>query len=223
MKTDYVKKGLAVGIILLFIGAGVYPAIAVKLNTSLTNTIDKVENKDISINDISNFNFDRLNLLMFFSMKPKLFTPILKSYSKISNDLCKLSSKDCLKIVNKMVKEKLTMTLKALEIIKSKSLIDSSKTKIDYEDIYLKISEISSKYDESSFTSETQERLICKYLGIIGNILEDVLSNIADIRDNTKSIFVFMVCMSIIVPLVIIAIYNMMLMMKLDCIPHPSP
>ena len=44
MKTDYVKKGLAIGIIVLFIGAGVYPAIAVKLNTSINTVQDEKSN-----------------------------------------------------------------------------------------------------------------------------------------------------------------------------------
>jgi hypothetical protein len=38
MVDKFVRKGLVIGIIFLFIGAGVYPAIAVKLNTS-TNTV----------------------------------------------------------------------------------------------------------------------------------------------------------------------------------------
>jgi hypothetical protein len=46
MKTDYVKKGLVVGIIFLFIGAGVYPAIAVKLNTSINTVQDEKSNVD---------------------------------------------------------------------------------------------------------------------------------------------------------------------------------
>jgi len=41
---------LVIGIVVLFIGVGIYPAIAVKINT-LTNINDSVENKDKSIND----------------------------------------------------------------------------------------------------------------------------------------------------------------------------
>ena len=44
MKTDYVKKGLVIGIIFLFIGAGVYPAIAVNLNTSINTVQDEKSN-----------------------------------------------------------------------------------------------------------------------------------------------------------------------------------
>ena len=41
-----VRKGLVVGIIFLFIGAGVYPAIAVKLNTSINTVQDEKSNVD---------------------------------------------------------------------------------------------------------------------------------------------------------------------------------
>jgi hypothetical protein len=188
MKKDYAKKGLVIGIIFLFIGVGVYPAIAVKLNTSSTNTIDKVENKDISINDISNFNLDRLNLLMFFSMKPKFFTSMIKSYSKISDNLCKLSSKDCLKIVDKMVKEKLSMTLETLKIIESKGLMDSSKTKSDYEDLYLKISEISDEYNEFSSDLETQDGppIICLFLYTAAATLSSIIISLWDFYSSTS-------------------------------------
>lgn len=39
-----VRKGLTIGIIILFIGAGVYPAIAVKLNTSINAAQDEKSN-----------------------------------------------------------------------------------------------------------------------------------------------------------------------------------
>jgi hypothetical protein len=43
------SKGLVVGIILLFIGAGVYPAIAVKLNTSINAVQDEKSNVNAKI------------------------------------------------------------------------------------------------------------------------------------------------------------------------------
>ena len=39
-----VRKGLVVGIVVLFIGAGVYPAIAVKLNTTINTVQDEKSN-----------------------------------------------------------------------------------------------------------------------------------------------------------------------------------
>ena len=39
-----VRKGLVLGIIFLFIGAGVYPAIAVKLNTTINTVQDEKSN-----------------------------------------------------------------------------------------------------------------------------------------------------------------------------------
>ena len=224
MKKDYVKKGLAIGIILLFIGAGVYPAIAVKLNTSSTNTIDKVENKDISISDISNFNLDRLNLLMFFSMKPKLFTSMIKSYSKTSDYLCKLSSKDCLEIVDKMVKEKLSMTLNALKIIKSKGLIDSSKINIDFENLCLKISEILSRYNESTSAVETQSGspIICSILGDTWYIIESTIYSIELIIRFTDSDFVRNLCTFIEINLYILLVAVTFLEGLFNCFYYPS-
>ena len=44
-----VRKSLVVGIIFLFIGVGVYPAIAVKLNTSINTVQDEKSNVDAKI------------------------------------------------------------------------------------------------------------------------------------------------------------------------------
>jgi hypothetical protein len=81
------------------------------------------------------------------------------------------------------VKEKLAMTLNALKIIKSKSLIDSSKTKSDYEDIYLKISEISDEYNELSSTFEKQDLNdnICFILEMVSVALGMISSYFAEI------------------------------------------
>jgi hypothetical protein len=224
MKKDYAKKGLVIGIIFLFIGVGVYPAIAVKLNTSSTNTIDKVENKNISINDISNFNLNKLNLLMFLSMKPKLFTSMIKSYSKTSDNLCKLSSKDCLKIVDKMVKEKLTMTLNALKIIKSKNLIDSSKTKLNYEDIHLKISEISNKYNESFSAFETQDfpLIICIFIEVAFEAAAFTLGVIwAFMSEHKNNSIIYWGLMPIVISIYGLCGILLSLEIYYDCFPYP--
>jgi len=165
MRDRLVRKGLVIGIIVLFVGVSVYPAFAVKINSS-TNINNNVENKDKSINEISNLDLNKLNFLMFFSMNPKFFNTMLKSYSKNFIELYKISNKDCLEKINKMVKEKLSMTLKILKIIESKGLIDSSKIKIEIEDLYLKISDISDEYNELSPAFETQDYppIICSIL-----------------------------------------------------------
>jgi len=189
------KKGLVVGIIVLFIGVGVYPAIAVKINTS-TDIIDRLENKDDSINDISNFDFDKLSPLMFFSMNPKLLNSMLKIYSKIFIDLYKLSSKDCLEKINKMVKEKLSITLNILKIIESKDLIGSLKMKLNYENVYLKLSEISDEYNEfsSAFEKQGGPPIICDFLSKCMDSIWSNMEKIVEIYNKTDSDLVRSIC-----------------------------
>ena len=196
MQNNLLKKGLVVGILVLFIGVGVYPAIAVNPVTSTNITqdeeiivVEETEPKDylfqtiIDIannpevqdlfehaeNDLINYEFDSRSVVLELLFKnPRLLFSMLFSKSSITYDYLDSAYNRGCEITNVLGEDKVIEMVESIEIANPELFDKLTNIIVNNEELSNKIAELAELNGELKQDSPFQDYpILCAILLII--------------------------------------------------------